>query len=78
MKTPVKENRMTWREFYEDMRAIFADEGLRTWCGISAIVIAQSIWTLFTGDVVRGMIVIWTAAIFLQMLFETALRYVRR
>lgn len=60
---------MTWREFLEDVRAIFADEDLRTWCAISFIVIAQSVWTLFTGDVVWGLIVIWTAAIFLQMLF---------
>lgn len=69
---------MTWSEFFDDLRAIFADESLRTWCAIAAIVIVQSIWTLFTGDVVWGLIVTWTAAIFLQMLFEKRPRIVRR
>jgi hypothetical protein len=60
---------MTWSEFFDDLRAIFQDESLRTWCALGFAVIIQSLFALFVGDFVWGMIFAWTLLIFLQMLF---------
>lgn len=70
MRDQSKGNVMTWQEFFEDMRAVFADPDLRVWCTIGFVVIVQSVWTLFTGDIVWGLVITWTAVIFLQMLRE--------
>ncbi len=78
VRTRPNERVMSWSECFQDLRAVFADDDLRTWCAIGGIVIIQSLWALFTGDFVWGMLTTWTGAIFLQMLFEKKPRPARR
>jgi hypothetical protein len=75
MKTPKKENCMTWREFAADLRAVFADEDLRTWIGIGFIVIVESLDILFGGTGIAGLLFAILTIVFVQMLFckESAL-----